>query len=204
MSKVHPFTAVLLAGGISSRMGKDKASLHLGGIPLWQRQLATLRAVSPAECFIAGRRNGPYADGEWEIVPDEKSGCGPLGGVVVALRRARHEQILFLAVDLPRMSPLLLRKLVRRALSDNRGVVVQLDNRFEALAAIYPRRSLALAEQQLQTGDFSMQRFVAAAIEAKLVEVVRLDERDREYFFNLNTESDWETIARDFRAPSHR
>jgi len=185
-------------------MGKDKASLLLRGIPLWRRQLATLAALNPAECFIAGRRDGPYADGEWEIMPDEKSGCGPLGGVIVALRRARHEHILVLAVDLPQMSSLFLRKLVRRALRDNRGAVVQLDNRFEALASIYPRRSLALAEQQLGTGDFSMQRFVAAAVDAKLVDVVRLDERDRRYFLNLNTASDWETFVSGSSAPSDR
>jgi molybdopterin-guanine dinucleotide biosynthesis protein A len=185
-------------------MGKDKASLCLGGIPLWQRQLATLGALSPAECFIAGRCDGPYAQSEWEIVPDEKSGCGPLGGVIVALRRARHEHILILAVDLPQMSSLFLRKLVGRALRDNRGAVVQLDNRFEALAAIYPRRSLELAEEQLRTGDFSMQRFVAAAIDAKLVDVVQFDDRNRRYFFNVNTASDWEIVTGNFSAPSDR
>ena len=48
------FSAALLAGGRSSRMGRDKAFLEIDGVPLWQRQLQTLRELGPSETFLAG------------------------------------------------------------------------------------------------------------------------------------------------------
>ena len=47
-------SAVLLAGGKSTRMGRDKALLEIDGEPLWWRQLATLRALDPEQLFVAG------------------------------------------------------------------------------------------------------------------------------------------------------
>ena len=81
--------AVLLAGGKSSRMGRDKSALIVNGEPLWQRQLAVLRATEPAELFISGMRDGPYADCGVEILADGIPNCGPLGGIATALRRCR-------------------------------------------------------------------------------------------------------------------
>ena len=60
-----PFAAVLLAGGGSTRMGRDKAGLIVGSQTLWDLQLAKLRALDPAELFISGRhncRNASYLD----------------------------------------------------------------------------------------------------------------------------------------------
>jgi molybdopterin-guanine dinucleotide biosynthesis protein A len=85
-----PFTAVLLAGGKSTRMGRDKAGVLLHGQPLWQRQLATLRAVQPAELFISGKADAAYAGAGVEIVADNFPGLGPLSGLEATLRRATH------------------------------------------------------------------------------------------------------------------
>ena len=51
-------SAVLLAGGKSSRMGRDKAFLEIEGEPLWQRQLATLRRLAPEQLMISGPLRG--------------------------------------------------------------------------------------------------------------------------------------------------
>ena len=66
------FSAVLLAGGKSSRMGSDKAFLEIEGEPLWQRQLATLRGLSPGQLMISGPRREEWD--EYEIVTDEFAG----------------------------------------------------------------------------------------------------------------------------------
>ena len=49
------FSAVLLAGGESRRMGTDKATFLFRGKPLWQAQLETLRKLRPAEIFLSAR-----------------------------------------------------------------------------------------------------------------------------------------------------
>src|SRR5688500_16588132 len=93
------FAAVLLAGGRSTRMGFDKATLVIDGQPLWQRQLATLRALHPHELFISGRLDGPYGGAGVEIIEDDVADLGPLGGIASILRRAESELVLILAID---------------------------------------------------------------------------------------------------------
>ena len=93
-------------------MGRDKSALLVDGEPLWQHQLATLRATQPAELFISGKRDGPYADCGVEILADEFPDCGPLGGIATALRRCQSERLLVLAVDMPAMTAEFLRILL--------------------------------------------------------------------------------------------
>ena len=61
-------SAVLLAGGRSSRMGQDKAFLEIAGQMLWRRQIETLRALSPEQLMISGPPREAW--GEFEIVAD--------------------------------------------------------------------------------------------------------------------------------------
>ena len=181
----NPFTAVLLAGGQSTRMGRDKATVHFEGAPLWQRQLATLRAVDPAELLIAGPLNGPYADAEVEIVPDDMPGLGPLGGIATALRRMRCERLLVLAIDLPAMTPAFLRELLTAE-----GVVPLLGEKYEPLAAVFPRAIRALAEQCLAAEDRSMQRFVRAGVAARWLTPRLIGDAERALFRNVNRPAD--------------
>src|SRR5260221_14708053 len=97
-TSLPPFSAALLAGGQSSRMGTDKAEIELDGQPLWQRQLDKLRATDAVEVFISGRCTGPYAGSEFEIVEDRVADAGPLAGLEAALRHASHDWLLVLAV----------------------------------------------------------------------------------------------------------
>ncbi len=115
--------AVLLAGGESSRMGRDKSALPVNGEPLWQRQLAVLRATEPAELFISGKSDGPYAGCGVEILPDEFPGCGPLGGIATALRRCKSDRLLVLAVDMPAMTAAFLRTLLEQSQRTGMGII---------------------------------------------------------------------------------
>ena len=185
-----PFTAVLLAGGKSTRMGRDKAGVLIHGQPLWQRQLTTLRAVHPHELFISGKPDGPYAGAGVEILADNFPGLGPLAGLEAALRRARHPLVLVLAIDLPAMTSDFLSSLVRQAAASGTGCVPREDRWFEPLAAVYPRTCLPLAESCLRGADHSMQRFVRLALEGGLVGSRDLHSSERALFKNLNQPGD--------------
>ncbi|MEQ1854155.1 MAG: molybdenum cofactor guanylyltransferase, partial [Chthoniobacteraceae bacterium] len=116
-------SAVLLAGGRSSRMGRDKPGLIFDGKPLWRHQLATLRATQPAELFISGAADGCYADAGIPVIPDDAPGLGPLGGIATALRRCTGEPLLVLAVDMPMMTPDFLRSLLDESRRTGKGVI---------------------------------------------------------------------------------
>ena len=190
-----PFTAVLLAGGKSTRMGRDKAGVLIHDRPLWQRQLATLRAVHPHELFISGKPDGPYASAGVEILADNFPGLGPLAGLEAALRRASHPLVLVLAIDLPAMTADFLSLLLRQAAASATGCVPRDDRWFQPLAAIYPRTCLPLAEACLRDADRSMQRFVRLAVEGGLAGIRDLQPGERPLFKNINQPGDLSVLG---------
>lgn len=88
----------VLAGGRSSRMGRDKALLELAGKPLILRAVEKLRRVC-AEVFVLGGRTELEAYAP--LVRDLHEGCGPLGGIEAALLHSAKEWNLLMAVDMP-------------------------------------------------------------------------------------------------------
>ena len=111
--------AVILAGGKSSRMGRDKASLTLGHETFLQRIAAELDACGFQEKYVSlgsGSRYGMHEEenstgtGEkteihipvgWTAVRDRYRDCGPLGGIHAALSACRAEWALFISCDTP-------------------------------------------------------------------------------------------------------
>ena len=106
VTEVRPCVGVLLAGGLSSRMGRDKALLDWRGTPLIEHQLATLRAAGVDEVCVSGER--PDYRGVADLAPQR----GPLGGLTsVAAGVAGECDLLVIPVDMPRLSAALLRRL---------------------------------------------------------------------------------------------
>jgi molybdopterin-guanine dinucleotide biosynthesis protein A len=178
-------------------MRRDKSGMTFRGRPLWEHQLATLRETAPAELFISGRHDGPYAGSDCEIIRDEMGGLGPLAGVTSALRHARCERLLVLAVDLPQMTSSFLMTLLREAARLARGVVPRDNDCFEPLVAVYSRACLPIAEEHLHAADRSMQRFVRAALRRGFVAEYPLAEAQRRYFTNVNAPADFREAARE-------
>ena len=106
-----------MAGGQSSRMGHDKAQLTMGTSTLlgWMQKLVHQAGI--AKLYISSPRS----------MPDTITGCGPLGGIHTALARAmgQCEHMLFVPVDMPRLSPELLAQLARTKAHSG---VVRFDN----------------------------------------------------------------------------
>ena len=171
-------------------MGRDKAGIVIAGQPLWQKQLATLRATGARELFISGKPDGAYADSGIEIIVDRTPGQGPLAGLEAALRRSTLPLLLVLAIDLPEMTSAFLADLVRRTSASGLGIVPRADQWFEPLAAIYPRACLPLIEECLRGEDHSMQHFVREGAAQNLVEERPLTPVEKKLFRNLNAPED--------------
>jgi molybdopterin-guanine dinucleotide biosynthesis protein A len=186
-------SALLLAGGKSSRMGRDKALLEFGGQPLWRRQIETLRALAPAQLMIGGPPREAWR--EFEIVPDVLAGAGPLASIASALRRCTAPRLVVLAVDLPEMSTDFLRSLLTSC-SEEEGIVPLSSRGPESLAAVYPVRCAALAAACLLSRDFSMESFVRRALREKLLSERVLAPAEEHLFANLNTPADYERSRR--------
>ena len=165
-------------------MGRDKSALLVDGEPLWKHQLATLRATQPAEIFISGKIDGPYAGCGVEILADEFPDCGPLGGIATALRRCQSDRLLVLAVDMPAMTADFLRALLVESQQHATGIVPALasDGMLEPLATIYLRAGLAVAEECLRTGERKLETFIRA-LEAQGLAIIRPVEGEEAVLF---------------------
>ena len=175
----------LLAGGLSRRMGTDKASLVWRGRPLWRHQLRLAGEIGAREVLISGKPAGPYR-GAALVVPDESSHCGPLAGIVALLGAMESEWLVAVAVDMPLLEGETLRR-VLDARSGEKGVVPVLNCGAEPLAAVYPRAVLALARKQIESADHSLQGFVRAAAKADLIQLLPWPVERADCFRSVNT-----------------
>ena len=186
------FTAVLLAGGNSRRMGRDKACLPVNwqgvSMPLWERQLAVLQSVAPEEIVISGVRKQGYPAAT-AVLADRWADVGPLGGIATCLHQTRSALLLVLAIDLPQIMPGFLMKLLARSQAGC-GVVPFHHNRFEPLIAVYPGAALQVALDQLQQGDYVLQHFIDKLLEGGLMIVYDVELSEEHQLKNWNTPED--------------
>lgn len=189
---VRPFSAIVLAAGRSSRMGRDKALIEVEGMPLWRRQREVLVAAGAAEIFLSARPDQAWAQGRTGFsatVHDAMRDCGPLVGLTAGLERASHFWLAVLAIDLPRIPPAWFAELLA-ACQGGCGVVGRREGMAEPLAAIYPREAMWLAWEALARGEYSLQRFVASAIAQGLLRAREIRADEVAMFANWNRESD--------------
>lgn len=104
-------SALVLVGGGSTRMGRNKALLPVGGVPLIERVLAALRPLA-TDILLITNDPATYAHLNLPCVPDEQPGYGPLMGLYSGLKAARHEAALLVACDMPFLNTALLARLV--------------------------------------------------------------------------------------------
>ncbi len=146
-------SGLILAGGRSSRMGRDKAGLVLAdGATLLERQAGVLRATGAVAIMASVKPGGesPLSGVKW--VHDAVADGGPLAGIAAGLRAAAPGLVVLLAVDMPAVEAAHLRRLVELA-SPDRGVVPVVAGQLEPLAAVYPAALAASAEAALAAGN---------------------------------------------------
>jgi molybdopterin-guanine dinucleotide biosynthesis protein A len=182
-------SAVILAGGRSLRMGRDKAWLPVQGRPLLMRQIALVQELGPAQTFISGRVDVDYSALGCRVLHDLEAGLGPLGGIERALHACETDLLLVLAVDLAAMTGGFLRRLTSRC-DCKVGGVPKRGGDLEPLAAVYPKRCHALACEALARSRYAARDFAAACLEEGAVKTLPVPLADDFQFANWNRPSD--------------
>lgn len=185
-------TAAILLGGGSTRMGRDKAWLELGGVPVATRLAARLLPLC-AEVLLVGGRPPPSAPGR--RVADPPGPRCALRGLVGALEAAATSRVLVVATDLPLLGEELVLALAARPPAE--VVVPERGGRLHPTCAIYRRgRVLELARRQLGSGRLPL-RELLAGLEVEVLpepEVSRVDPAGH-MLRNANTPEEWREIA---------
>lgn len=194
-----PFSALLLAGGQSSRMGQDKAQLAWAGQSLWQVQARKLQALQPACLFIACRQEQglhesapPDLQAEWLFDPPGQ-GSGPLLPILNALTEAA-KPLLVLAVDMPDMTPAFLAEILAQS-PEGSALFFRTSHGIEPLAGLYTPAMIPLFEAAVAASRFSLRRLIEDVVEQGLALVLPLSPADEGLFNNANTPGEWRGLA---------
>lgn len=186
-------TAVILAGGMSRRLGRNKALEPFGDEPLIRRVIGRAHRFADAVLVVA---NNDARVAELDL-PDDVGAAvdlfpdmGPLGGIATGLSAARTEWATFCACDMPFVSPALFRSLL--SLREGYDAVVPvIGGRPEPMHAAYSRACLDAVRGKIEARQLKASAFFDD-VRVRLVseEDVRAVDAELTSFFNVNTQAD--------------
>lgn len=158
MARRKDIAGVILAGGKSSRMGRNKALLELDGGTFIERIADALLAVF-SRVFISSDREHEYEFLKLQTVEDVYKGAGPLAGIHSALLRAGTPKIFVVSCDLPLITPDLVRHVLKQVQGTD-ATIVSIDGASQPLFGVYDMSCLRMLEEHLKDGQYSVLRFL--------------------------------------------
>lgn len=194
-------SAIVLAGGQSSRLGQDKALISVNGIPLLQQtceialQCATsvtvvsfcpekYRAIVPPQCHLL----------QEQLLPGETTSHGPLAGFAQGLATIKTPWVLLLACDLPYLQARILQQWMQQLLEENSPLALlpHADKGWEPLCGFYRTASLANLVPFLERGGRSFQGWLKQIPVKPIVFSPQPDIAaiEQKMLFNCNTPED--------------
>jgi molybdopterin-guanine dinucleotide biosynthesis protein A len=192
------FSAMVLAGGQSSRMGQDKALIPIQGTPLL-RQVCTIALKCTREVFVVT----PWPERYRNILPKnchliqemlllgEDQSHGPLVAFAQGLTQVKRDWVLLLACDLPQLQVEVLQNWGSQLTNTPKEVMAVLPRSpkgWEPLCGFYRRQCLPQLIDYINQGGRSFQKWLAQH------SVQELPVRDRQILFNCNTPEDLKVI----------
>jgi len=186
-------TGIVLAGGASRRMGRNKAFLELGGRPLVEIVIERMAQVCADVLVVAGDVL-PYAGLGVRVVEDRFRGVGVLGGLHAGLEAAAHELALAVGCDMPFLNLDLLRAFAGWAEGFDVAVLHSEDEKqVEPLHGSYRRTCLPAMEAAIRAGH---RRIISFFPQVRVRYVTPDDvipyDPDLRSFRNINTPEEWE------------
>lgn len=170
---------VILTGGQSRRMGRDKALLDFKGLPMNLALARKYESLGPVAFSVD--REGRFPKGEYQELVDIFPGQGPLNGLISAFAKSEEDIVLLTATDMPGGTVEAAQKLLA-ALGEHDACIYQ----GEPLFGIYRRSCLPAALRCLEEGKRSFRDLFAQ------IDVLRLERPGEELFQNLNTPEEYE------------
>lgn len=176
------FTGVVLAGGRSLRMGRDKALLMRGGMTLLDRAIGLLRDAGAREVLVSGDR--PMHAG----IPDLGQRAGPVGGIAAVLPHCGDGTILVVPVDMPALDAAALRPLIDALVAASAAHYTA--HPLPWAARVDDRLRSAVERLLRDVPDGPSMRALHAAVDG-----AELTPPDPSRLRNVNTPTDWEPFA---------
>lgn len=183
-TEVPPCIGIVLAGGRSSRMGRDKALLHINGLPLIEHQMQLLRDAGIDDVRVSGYR--PDYAGIEDAVVD----AGPLGGLAGVAVAMDDADLLVLPVDMPCIGVGLLQRLCG---ADAEARCVRFGQRVLPMRLCLDVTTRTAVENLLSDPDPRARSLRALQAHVGVRELA-LQDGDEACFVDCNSPSDWQAV----------
>ena len=196
-----PVTGVILAGGRSRRMGRNKALMPLRQEPLIAHVVRQMQSVTD-ELLLITNEPDLYTSLKLPMYADILPDMGALGGIYTGLTYARNSTVICVGCDMPLLQPNLLSHLT--TLLNNYDAVVpcvEAEDRsasiFQTLSAVYAKRCLPVINSMLAGGELRVHALYDR-VDTRVVQPTEWQLFDPQglSFFNINTPEDFEIANR--------
>jgi molybdopterin-guanine dinucleotide biosynthesis protein A len=182
-------TGIILAGGKSSRMGKDKGLCDFRGKELVSYAIETLRPLCANLMISANYYPEKYATYNLPVIADDIKNIGPMGGVLTCLKRSQTQHNLVLSCDTPFVTQAVFQQLIEAVQKDQ--VVAPAHHTFlvEPLSAYYNTNVIGDMEKAVEKGNYKMLDFLKT-VRFKTIQVEQQPYFTEYLFLNLNSPAD--------------
>jgi molybdopterin-guanine dinucleotide biosynthesis protein A len=188
-------TGIILAGGLSTRYGADKALAEIRGLTLVERIVRVMTAIFRRVILITNTPNR-YRFLNLPMYEDLVKGIGPLGGIYTGLKRMEGRLGFVAACDMPFLNPDLVRHMVAIQ-GDFDAVVPKMDWKIEALHALYSKSCLPAIEKLIGSRQYQVFKFFSQIDVCYINEAeIRLHDPDLRSFYNINDPQQWQDAVR--------
>jgi len=205
---MNPTTAgiagVLLAGGKSRRMGRDKRFLELGGRTLLARALSTYEELFSDVLVVVAESLDELAGVHHRVVTDLVPNCGSLGGLYTGLSHATYDQVFAAACDMPFLDPAVI-ALMAGLDRDADIVIPRLTTGLEPMHAIYSKTCLPHLQRMIKDQNLRLHELAQTpGLAVRIVSEEEIQSVDPQLlsFLNVNRPADLE-FARKLDAGPH-
>ena len=191
-------TVVIQAGGMSSRMGEDKALKIFLGKPLIQRVIERMIPIAD-EIIVTTNRPAEYTFLNYRLIPDLKPGRGALGGLYTAIASAAHPLVAVVACDMPFASQMFFEGARRLMVKEEADVVIaKTDEGYEPLHALYRRETcLPAIESAIEADQWKVIAwFPQVKVRTLMPEEIKTLDPSGLCFWNLNTPEEFAEAER--------
>ena len=179
-------TGIILAGGLNTRMGTDKALIKMGGKTLLEKAIEICKPVCKSIIISSNNKNHEFCG--YQITPDEIKNCGPLGGIYSCLIKSDTDWNFVISVDAAFVTVGFIEFLISEV-NNNDAVIPEHSNGNEPLIALYHKNCIPAILKQIETKDYKMQNLFKS-LNTKYTEVQKWVEMHPVIFNNLNRPED--------------
>ncbi len=186
------YGAVILYGGKSRRMGRDKAELKIDGKTFFEHIAGELKSFE--ELILSLDSLEKYPEMKYTAVTDVYPDCGPMGGIHAALTKCDSDALLVVSCDLPLFRSELGDYLVKQLTGETDAVVpVTSDGRIHPLCAVYRKQTVSVFEKHLKIGSYK----ILDAYKDMRVKYIPMDRTpcSEKWLRNINTPQEYDALC---------